>query len=117
MGIKKFDVFIRNFDIFFSYDIFCPYPDSKIGMRTFALRDGDTYLLNGTKSASITNAGIADVYFILARTDLSKPQQESLSMFYVPADTPGLSFGNRTEMIGWKPSHHAEIHLDNDSDV
>ncbi|MDF5730163.1 MAG: acyl-CoA/acyl-ACP dehydrogenase [Rhizonema sp. PD38] len=94
-------------------DIFCPYPDSKIGMRTFAQRDGDTYLLNGTKSASITNAGIADIYFILARTDLNKPQQESLSMFYVPGDTPGLSFGNRTEMIGWKPSHHAEIHLDN----
>ena len=94
-------------------DIFCPHPDAKIGMRTFAQRDGDTYLLNGNKSALITNAGIADAYFILARTDLNQPQRESLSMFYVPANTPGLSFGNRTEMIGWKPSHHAEIHLDN----
>lgn len=94
-------------------DIFCPIPDSKIGMRTLAQRDGDSYVLYGNKSGLITNGGIADAYFILARTSLDVPMRESLSMFYVPADTPGLSFGKRTEMIGWKPSHHAEIHLDN----
>jgi alkylation response protein AidB-like acyl-CoA dehydrogenase len=61
----------------------------------------------------VTNAGIADAYFIIARTDLDKPLGESMSIFYVPANTPGLKFGKRTEMIGWKPSHHASIHLDN----
>ncbi|MBR8834955.1 MAG: acyl-CoA/acyl-ACP dehydrogenase [Stigonema ocellatum SAG 48.90 = DSM 106950] len=94
-------------------DLFCPTPDPKIGIKTFAQRDGDTYVLNGNKSSLITNAGIADGYFIMARTDLDKPLPVSMSMFYVPADTPGLKFGKKTEMIGWKASHHAEIHLDN----
>lgn len=94
-------------------DIFCPTPDPKIGMKTFAQRDGDTYVLNGTKSALVANAGIADAYFIMARTDLDKPMRESMSMFYVPADTPGLKSGKKTEMIGWKTCHHAEIYLDN----
>lgn len=94
-------------------DIFCPTPDPKIGMKTFAQRDGDTYLINGNKSALVANAGIADAYFIMARTDLDKPMRESMSMFYVPADTPGLKFGKKTEMIGWKTCHHAEIYLDN----
>ena len=94
-------------------DIFCPTPDPKIGMKTFAERDRDTYVINGKKSALITNAGVADAYFIMARTALDKPTRESISMFYVLGDTPGLSFGSKTEMIGWKPSHHAEIYLDN----
>ena len=96
-----------------SSDLFCPAPDPKIGMKTFAHRDGDTYVINGNKSALITNAGIADAYFIMARTDLDKPMRESMSMFYIPADTLGLKFGKKTEMIGWKPSHHAELYLDN----
>ncbi|MDB9375097.1 acyl-CoA dehydrogenase family protein [Nodularia sphaerocarpa] len=94
-------------------DMFCITPDPQIGMKTLAQRDGDTYILNGHKSALITNAGIADAYLIIARTSLDQPMAESMSMFYLPADTPGLKFGNKTEMIGWKASHHAEIHLDN----
>ena len=96
-----------------SSDLFCPAPDPKLGMKTLAQRDGDTYVINGNKSALITNAGIADAYFIMARTDLDKPMRESMSMFYIPADTLGLKFGKKTEMIGWKPSHHAELYLDN----
>lgn len=96
-----------------SSDLFCPAPDPQIGMKTFACSDGDRYVLNGNKSGLITNAGIADAYFIMARTSLDKPMRESMSMFYVPADTPGLKFGKRTQMIGWKPSHHTEIYLDN----
>ncbi|MEC4813835.1 MAG: acyl-CoA dehydrogenase family protein [Scytonema sp. PMC 1069.18] len=94
-------------------DLFCPIPDSNIGMKTVAVRDRNAYILNGTKSSLVTNAGIADAYFIIARTALDKPLRESLSIFYVPADTPGIKFGKKTEMIGWKASHHAEICLDN----
>lgn len=94
-------------------DLFCPIPDPQIGLKTVAVRDGDTYILNGNKSSLVTNAGIADAYFIIARTALDLPLRESLSIFYVKADTPGLTFGKRTEMIGWKASHHAAIHLDN----
>ncbi|MEH1841104.1 MAG: acyl-CoA dehydrogenase family protein [Nostoc sp.] len=94
-------------------DIFCPFPDSNIGMKTFAARQGNGYILNGTKSSLVTNAGIADAYFIIARTAMDKPLRESLSIFYVPTDTPGIKFGKKTQMIGWKASHHAEICLDN----
>ncbi len=96
-----------------SSDLFCPKPDSQIGMKTLAVRDGDTYILNGKKSALVTNAGIADAYFVIARTSLEQPMQDSMSIFYIEADTPGLTFGKRTEMIGWKASHNAAIHLDN----
>ncbi len=94
-------------------DLFCPIPDPQIGMKTVAQRNGDTYVLNGNKSALVTNAGIADGYFIIARTALDLPMRDSMSIFYVKADTPGLMFGKKTEMIGWKASHHAAIHLDN----
>ncbi|MEI1373255.1 acyl-CoA/acyl-ACP dehydrogenase [Nostoc sp. UHCC 0926] len=94
-------------------DLFCPLPDPNIGMKTFAAREGNGYILNGTKSSLVTNAGIADAYFIIARTAMDKPLRESLSIFYVPTDTPGIKFGKKTQMIGWKASHHAEICLDN----
>ena len=94
-------------------DLFCPFPDPNIGMKTFAARQGNAYILNGTKSSLVTNAGIADAYIIIARTAMDKPLRESLSIFYVPTDTPGIKFGKKTQMIGWKASHHAEIYLDN----
>lgn len=94
-------------------DLFCPIPDSNIGIKTSAVRENNAYILNGTKSSLVTNAGIADAYFIIARTAMDKPLHESMSIFYVEADTPGIKFGKKTQMIGWKASHHAEIYLDN----
>lgn len=93
-------------------DSLCPIPDPKFGMRTFARKDGDSYVINGTKSAFITNAGAAKYYFVIARTDLNKPQMESTAIFYVPANTPGLSIGKRTHLIGWKTAMNAEVYLD-----
>jgi alkylation response protein AidB-like acyl-CoA dehydrogenase len=93
-------------------DLFAPAAGEKIGIRTSAVRDGDSYLLRGAKSAFVTNGGIADGYFVLARTNPDLPPAAGMSMFYVPADTPGLSWGRHTELIGWKSAHHAEIFLD-----
>lgn len=93
-------------------DSFCPFPDPRIGLRTFARRDGDDYIISGSKSAFSTNAGAAKAYFVMARTDLTKPQFLSTSMFYIPADTPGLKVGKKTELIGWKTGMHAEVYLD-----
>ena len=90
----------------------CPFPDPKIGIKTFAKREGDEYVINGAKAAFCTNAGIADAYFVMTRTDLSKPTQLSSAIFYVPADTPGLSFGKTTEMLGGGIAPHAEVYLD-----
>ncbi len=93
-------------------DSFTPDPDPKIGLRTHARREGDHYVLNGTKAGFSTNAGAAKSYFIMARTNLNAPSFASTSMFYVPADTPGLKVGGKTHLIGWDTAMHAEVYLD-----
>lgn len=93
-------------------DSFCPFPDPKIGLKTLARRDGDDYIISGSKSAFSTNAGAATTYFVMARTNLAQPGFMSTSMFCVPADTPGLKVGKKTELIGWKTGMHAEVFLD-----
>ncbi|MFM2042980.1 MAG: hypothetical protein RLY86_1556 [Pseudomonadota bacterium] len=87
-------------------------PDPKLGPKTTAKRAPGGYSLTGSKSAFITNAGVAEGYFIIARTDPAAPVAQSLTIFWVPADSPGLSHGPNTELIGWKASHHAELYLD-----
>jgi len=59
-------------------------------MRTTAVRDGEGYVLEGTKTL-ISNAGIADVYVVFASTDPERGSR-GLSAFVVPADTEGLEF-------------------------
>jgi alkylation response protein AidB-like acyl-CoA dehydrogenase len=93
-------------------EIFCPYPDPKLGIKTTAKRDGVEYVLNGSKSAFITNAGLADSGFITARTDTSKPAIESSSLFFLPMDTAGISSGKRTQILGWRTVRNAELFLD-----
>lgn len=94
-------------------DALCPAPDPRIGLRTTAQRDEDGgYVLNGTKAAFITNAGIANAYLVPARTDLSKPAMVSTSFFYIPADLPGIHVGNRTQLSGWHSAHNAEVRFD-----
>ncbi|HVN45558.1 MAG TPA: acyl-CoA dehydrogenase family protein [Steroidobacteraceae bacterium] len=93
-------------------ELFCPTPDPALGIRTYARREGAQYLINGQKSAFVTNGGIADRYVLLCRTNLEQPQADSISIFYLPAATAGLRSGKRTEMIGWHASHHAEVLFD-----
>ncbi len=94
-------------------DALCPYPDPQVGLKTLARRDGEEYIINGVKAAFITNAGIANSYFVTARTDLTKPPLESTSFFYIPADLPGVSVSKRTELVGWNMAHNAEVRFDN----
>ena len=94
-------------------ELFCPSPDPSLGIRSSARRSGDNYVISGTKSAFITNGGIANWYFVMARTDLTVPVLAGTSIFMVPSSTKGLSFGNKTELIGLKTTHHAELFLDN----
>ncbi|HTX10468.1 MAG TPA: acyl-CoA dehydrogenase family protein [Solirubrobacteraceae bacterium] len=69
-------------------------------MRTTAVRDGDGWILNGTKNW-ISNAGIADVYVVFAKTDLEAGRS---SAFLVEADRPGFSIGNVEHKLGIKGS-------------
>jgi alkylation response protein AidB-like acyl-CoA dehydrogenase len=87
-------------------------PNPAFGPKLAARRDGENWVLNGQKSAFVTNAGVADHYFIIARTDPAKPVMEGLSIFHVSADTPGLAVGKKTKLIGWPLSHHAELSFD-----
>ncbi|MCW3047232.1 MAG: acyl-CoA dehydrogenase domain protein [Solirubrobacterales bacterium] len=69
-------------------------------MRTNAVRDGDEWVINGTKNW-ITNAGIADFYVVFAITDR---ESRRLSAFVVEKDAPGLSIGKLEHKLGIKGS-------------
>src|ERR671933_600718 len=69
-------------------------------MRTTAVRDGEEWVINGTKNW-ITNAGIADFYVVFALTD---PENRRVSAFVVEADRPGLSIGRLEHKLGIRGS-------------
>ncbi|KAA0776497.1 acyl-CoA dehydrogenase [Bacillus sp. BB51/4] len=77
------------------------------GMRTTAKRDGDHYILNGSK-IFITNGGIADIYVVFALTD-PESKQSGTSAFIVESDTPGFSVGKKESKLGIRSSPTTEI--------
>ena len=80
-------------------------------IRTTAIKDGDHYILNGSKTF-ITNAGVSQMGVIFASTDKDRGAR-GLSAFIVPMDLPGVSVGNKENTRGHRPSNTAEIYLDN----
>ena len=79
-------------------------------MRTRAVRDGDTWVLNGTK-AWITNAGVSTWYTVMAVTDPEKGPN-GISAFVVHKDDPGFSVGTKERKLGIKGSPTCEIHFE-----
>ncbi|HMA60396.1 MAG TPA: acyl-CoA dehydrogenase [Halanaerobiales bacterium] len=77
------------------------------GVKTTAVREGDEYILNGTK-IFITNAGAADIFIIHAMTDKSKGTR-GISSFIVEADTAGFSLGKKEEKMGINASDTREL--------
>ncbi len=67
-------------------------------LKTRAVRDGDHYVLNGTKQF-ISGAGATDLYVVMARTGADGPK--GISTFVVEKDAPGLSFGANERKMGW----------------
>lgn len=80
-------------------------------LRTSAVRDGDAWVLNGTKRY-ITNAPIADVFMVFARTDPEAKSSRGISTFIVPADAAGLSVGPRDHKMGQFGAWTADVVLD-----
>jgi len=78
------------------------------GIRTTARRDGDHYVLNGTKMF-ITNGVYADLYCVAARSDAGARPSQSLSMFLVEKGTPGFRVGRALDKHGWRSSDTAEL--------
>ena len=79
------------------------------GLRTTAKRDGDHWVLNGSK-AFISGAGTSDVYVVMARTGADGPK--GISTFVVEKDTPGLSFGAQEKKMGWNSQPTAIVAFD-----
>ena len=80
-------------------------------IRTTAVKDGDEYVLNGTKHF-ITNGGVAGIYTVIAMTNPKKGGRGA-SAFVVEADTPGLVIGKKEDKMGIRASATAEIHFEN----
>ena len=79
------------------------------GLRTTAKRDGDHWVLNGSK-AFISGAGTSDVYVVMARTGADGPK--GISTFVVDKDAPGLSFGAQERKMGWNSQPTAIVAFD-----
>lgn len=75
-------------------------------LRTKAERDGDHYILNGTK-AFISGGGRSDIYVVMVRT--GGPGPKGISCVVVEAGTPGLSFGKQEKKLGWKSQPTASV--------
>jgi alkylation response protein AidB-like acyl-CoA dehydrogenase len=78
-------------------------------LRTTAVRDGDHYVLNGSK-AFISGAGASDVYVVMVRTGGEGPK--GISTIVVEAGTPGLSFGANEKKMGWNAQPTAVVSFD-----
>ncbi|MGE5134636.1 MAG: acyl-CoA dehydrogenase family protein [Gemmatimonadota bacterium] len=96
----------------FSYALSEPEAGSDAAaMKTRAARDGDTYVLNGTKRW-ITNAGVSAYYTVMAVTDPAAGAN-GISAFVVEKDDPGFSFGAPERKLGIKGSPTRELYFDN----
>ncbi len=80
------------------------------GIRTTARKDGDHYVLNGTKQW-ITNGGEAEIYTVLALTNPAKGPRGA-SMFIVEKDSPGFTFGKKEDKMGIRASATRELHFE-----
>jgi acyl-CoA dehydrogenase len=77
-------------------------------VKTRATRDGNGYVLNGTKRF-ITNAPVADLFTVMARTNPDEAGARGVSAFLVEADTPGIRLGLPENKMGQKGAHICDV--------
>ncbi|RNI24697.1 acyl-CoA dehydrogenase family protein [Flexivirga caeni] len=81
------------------------------GMRTAAVKDGDTYLITGSKRF-ITNAQLAQVLVVFARTNPNASGTKGISAFLVDTDSPGLTIGPHDKKMGQEGAWTSELFFD-----
>ncbi len=81
-------------------------------LRTTAVRDGDYYVVNGTKRF-ITNAPHASMFTLMARTNPEDKGAGGVSAFIVEADTPGITIGKYDKKMGHRGAHTADVIFEN----
>ena len=100
-------------EIMASFALTEPEAGSDAGsLRTSAVRDGDEYIVNGTKRF-ITNAPHAGMFTLMARTDPKVKGSGGVSAFIVDAKSPGISFGKRDKKMGQRGAHTCDVIFDN----
>lgn len=89
-----------------------PHAGSDVAsIKTTAVKDGDDYVINGTKMW-ITNATQADFICLLANTS-DDPAHKNKSLIVVPTNTPGITFSEKLDKLGMRSSDTAQIFFDN----
>ncbi len=77
-------------------------------LKTSARREGDYFILNGTKRF-ITNAPIANLFTVFARTNPESKNSSGVSAFLVEADTPGISLGKKDKKMGQRGAYTSDV--------
>ena len=77
-------------------------------LRTTAIRDGEVYVVNGTKRY-ITNANRAGMFTLMARTDRARQGASGISAFIVPADIAGISIGKPERKMGQQGAQICDV--------
>eukprot|EP00927_Polykrikos_kofoidii_P047312 TRINITY_DN41417_c0_g3_i1.p1 TRINITY_DN41417_c0_g3~~TRINITY_DN41417_c0_g3_i1.p1 ORF type:complete len:447 (-),score=95.98 TRINITY_DN41417_c0_g3_i1:335-1618(-) len=98
-------------ELFSSYCLTEPGSGSDAAsLTTTAVRDGDDYVLNGSK-AFISGGGVSDIYLVMCRT--GGPGPKGISCVVVPKDAPGLVFGKNEDKLGWKTQPTSAVIFEN----
>ena len=98
---------LTSMDLMASYCLTEPGAGSDAAaLKTRAKRDGDDYVLNGTK-AFISGASTSDIYVCMVRTGGDGP--DGISCLVVEKDAPGLSFGQQEKKLGWHSQPTAAV--------
>ena len=82
------------------------------GTTTTAVRDGNDWIINGAK-IFITNAGAAETYVVMARSDQSAEKHRGISAYIIEKDTPGFTFGKKEKKLGIRSSPTLELVFNN----
>lgn len=104
---------IATGEVITSFALTEPHSGSDAGaLKATAIRDGDDYVLNGTKRY-ITNAPVASLITVMARTNPERlPGNAHVSAFLVPADTPGVTIGKPDRKMGQSGALSADVILE-----
>ena len=81
-------------------------------MKTRAVKDGDDYVLNGSKMF-ITNGVHGDIFFVAAKTDTDAKPSRGITIFAIEKGTPGFTVSKSLKKMGWLSSDTAELVFDN----
>ena len=102
---------LTSMDVLSSYCLTEPGSGSDAAsLKTKAIRDGDHYIINGSKSF-ISGGGVSDVYLCMVRT--GDETHHGISCILIEKDTPGLGFGEPEKKLGWHAQPTAMVYFEN----